>query len=353
MVRISRSAIRTPRKATASSAARRSRRRSPASSSSSCTRRTISAARRSKDLTHPMLETDGLWSVYGFTFPNYLATLGGSTDAQLDVANHASLDKAMRDAFRKLRRFLMTVHKLSEDEAIALMSVAADFGVTQVVDATGACTGLSARTSSRAPDAAGSPQWRACGLLRVRRQRRASNEPATVHQRESYVQDHRFVAWQEILGALGLRSVSRQRLQGTPAMASLRGSTDDLLIARLIARRADAGGQPVRSRTSDAAAPGGARGPADAGRYHRRRSRLPRPAAARRQLAARVHPQPAHRRPVDPRPGSARPANRPAPRRARRGSSRPTGSPWSWRRRCAAPAKASTWWRRPTGPPSS
>ena len=52
---------------------------------------------------------------------------------------------------------------------------------------------------------------------------------------ESYVQDHRFVAWQEILGALGLRSVSRQRLQGAPAMASLRGSTDDLLIARLIA----------------------------------------------------------------------------------------------------------------------
>jgi len=41
---------------------------------------------------------------------------------------------AMRDAFRKLRRFLMTVHRLSEDEAIALMSVAADFGVTQVVD---------------------------------------------------------------------------------------------------------------------------------------------------------------------------------------------------------------------------
>ena len=41
----------------------------------------------------------------------------------------------MRDAFRKLRRFLMTVHRLSEDEAIALLSVAADFGVTQVVDA--------------------------------------------------------------------------------------------------------------------------------------------------------------------------------------------------------------------------
>ena len=84
-------------------------------------------------LCHPMLETDELWSVYGFTMPNYLAELGPK--AQTEVANHASLDRAMRDAFRKLRRFLMTAHGLSEDEAIALMSVAADFGVTQVVDA--------------------------------------------------------------------------------------------------------------------------------------------------------------------------------------------------------------------------
>ncbi|MCQ8781591.1 acetamidase/formamidase family protein [Mangrovibrevibacter kandeliae] len=84
-------------------------------------------------LCHPMLETAEQWSVYGFTFANYLAELGPA--AQTEVGNHASIDRAMRDAFRKLRRFLMTAHKLSEDEAIALMSVAADFGVTQVVDA--------------------------------------------------------------------------------------------------------------------------------------------------------------------------------------------------------------------------
>ncbi|WP_346907720.1 acetamidase/formamidase family protein [uncultured Roseibium sp.] len=84
-------------------------------------------------LEHPMLETDDQWSVYGFTFSNYLAELGAN--AQIEVAQHSSVDRAMRDAFRKLRRFLMTVHNLSEDEAIALMSVAADFGVTQVVDA--------------------------------------------------------------------------------------------------------------------------------------------------------------------------------------------------------------------------
>ena len=37
--------------------------------------------------------------------------------------------------FAKMRRFLMTTKGLSEDEAISLMSVAVDFGVTQVVDA--------------------------------------------------------------------------------------------------------------------------------------------------------------------------------------------------------------------------
>ena len=83
-------------------------------------------------LTHPMLETVDHWSVYGFTFANYLQELG--PNAQTEVAQHASIDRAMRDAFRKMRRFLMVVHGLSEDEAIALMSVAADFGITQVVD---------------------------------------------------------------------------------------------------------------------------------------------------------------------------------------------------------------------------
>jgi acetamidase/formamidase len=84
-------------------------------------------------LDHPLLETETQWSVYGFTYPNYLSALG--PEAQTLIASKSTLDPAMRDAFRKLRRFLMTVHRLSEDEAIALLSVAADFGVTQVVDA--------------------------------------------------------------------------------------------------------------------------------------------------------------------------------------------------------------------------
>jgi len=79
-----------------------------------------------------LLETDTQWSVYGFTFANYLAELGAN--AQVEVAQKASIDRAMRDAFRKMRHFLMITKGLSEDEAISLMSVAVDFGVTQVVD---------------------------------------------------------------------------------------------------------------------------------------------------------------------------------------------------------------------------
>jgi acetamidase/formamidase len=37
-------------------------------------------------------------------------------------------------ALRTLRRFLMDTQGLSEDEAISLMSVGVDFGITQVVD---------------------------------------------------------------------------------------------------------------------------------------------------------------------------------------------------------------------------
>ncbi|PZA10661.1 acetamidase [Rhodopseudomonas palustris] len=90
-------------------------------------------------LDHPLLETDDLWSVYGFSVTNYLAELG--PDHQQAILSRGSLDTAMRDAFRKLRRFLMTVHKLTEDEAISLMSIAADFAVTQVVDANWGVTG--------------------------------------------------------------------------------------------------------------------------------------------------------------------------------------------------------------------
>jgi len=62
----------------------------------------------------------------------YLTDLGEA--AQSEIYKRSSLDAAMRDAFRKARRFLITTQALSEDEAISLLSVAVDFGITQVVD---------------------------------------------------------------------------------------------------------------------------------------------------------------------------------------------------------------------------
>ncbi len=85
-----------------------------------------------ENLNYPLLETADEFVVHGFSFPNYLAQLGPK--AQSDIYSKSSTDLAMRDAFRKMRHFLMSTQKLTEDEAVSLMSIAVDFGVTQVVD---------------------------------------------------------------------------------------------------------------------------------------------------------------------------------------------------------------------------
>lgn len=83
-------------------------------------------------LDHPFLEAPDAWVVQGFSFANHLAELGAQ--AQTEVYQRSSVDLAMRDAFRKTRRYLMQAHGLDEDEALSLMSVAVDFGITQVAD---------------------------------------------------------------------------------------------------------------------------------------------------------------------------------------------------------------------------
>lgn len=85
-----------------------------------------------ENLNYPLLETKDAWVVHGFSYANYLQELGDK--AQQEIYANSSVDKAMRDAFRKMRHFLMTTQSLSEDEAISLMSVATDYGITQVVD---------------------------------------------------------------------------------------------------------------------------------------------------------------------------------------------------------------------------
>lgn len=84
------------------------------------------------DLHYPFLETPDEWVLHGFSFPDHFAELG--PQAQTQVYQKSSLDAAMLDAFRKARHYLMQAHALSEDEAVSLMSVGVDFGITQVVD---------------------------------------------------------------------------------------------------------------------------------------------------------------------------------------------------------------------------
>ena len=85
-----------------------------------------------RDLDYPMIETRDEWVILGFSNGEYLKDLG--VDAQSEVYKQSSLDSAMRDCFRKARRFLMSLRALSEDEVISLLSVGVDFGVSQVAN---------------------------------------------------------------------------------------------------------------------------------------------------------------------------------------------------------------------------
>ena len=84
------------------------------------------------ELAYPLLETQDEWLLHGFSYANYLVELG--PDAQNQIFKKSSVDLALRDAYHKMRHFLMTTQGLGEDEAISLMSIAVDFGITQVVD---------------------------------------------------------------------------------------------------------------------------------------------------------------------------------------------------------------------------
>ena len=83
-------------------------------------------------LKTPLIETPDEWVIQSFSFPNYLRDLG--KNAQAEVYQRSTVDLALRSAFRQTRRFLMDTYDLEEDEALALMSLAADFGVPQVAD---------------------------------------------------------------------------------------------------------------------------------------------------------------------------------------------------------------------------
>ena len=83
-------------------------------------------------LSSPLIETPTDWLLHGFSYTNYLRELG--RNAQSEVFKRSSLNRALRSAFRATRKFLMERYGLDEDEAISLISVAVDFGITQVAD---------------------------------------------------------------------------------------------------------------------------------------------------------------------------------------------------------------------------
>ena len=56
------------------------------------------------------------------------------------------LNRAMKSAARALLDFLVTRHGLSRDDAYSRISVAADFGITQVVDMRQGVHGLIAKS---------------------------------------------------------------------------------------------------------------------------------------------------------------------------------------------------------------
>ncbi|HWB45719.1 MAG TPA: acetamidase/formamidase family protein [Hyphomicrobiaceae bacterium] len=83
-------------------------------------------------LTSPVLETPDAWVLQSFSYANYLKELG--KNAQAEIYSRSSLDLALRGAFRTTRKFLVEQYGLTEDDAITLMSLAVDFGITQVAD---------------------------------------------------------------------------------------------------------------------------------------------------------------------------------------------------------------------------
>jgi acetamidase/formamidase len=79
-----------------------------------------------RELDYPMIETPSEYVIPGL----FQSRLPARAQAARHRARYkrSSIDAAMRDAFRKARRFLMTIRDLTEDEAISLLSVGVDFG---------------------------------------------------------------------------------------------------------------------------------------------------------------------------------------------------------------------------------
>jgi len=87
-------------------------------------------------LDFPILRNDKELLAHGFSFQNYITELGydqpnGPTEV---IYFKSSVDRAVGNAMRNGITLLMQQKGMTEDEAITLLSTAADFGITQLVD---------------------------------------------------------------------------------------------------------------------------------------------------------------------------------------------------------------------------
>lgn len=88
---------------------------------------------RDMPISGPLLETSTHWYTHGFSSNAALAT-GPTAPSDVSFPPPGDLNEAMRVAANAMLAFLIRRNGLSRDDAYSLMSVAADFGVTQVVD---------------------------------------------------------------------------------------------------------------------------------------------------------------------------------------------------------------------------
>lgn len=91
----------------------------------------------------PLGETAAEWIVHGFTETDYLATFA---DNPSDIYGASSIDKAMVNAYKQTRKFLMAMYGMTELEANTFITQGIDFGMTQLVDGNWGVHGIIPKT---------------------------------------------------------------------------------------------------------------------------------------------------------------------------------------------------------------
>ncbi|KAK9811476.1 hypothetical protein WJX72_004546 [[Myrmecia] bisecta] len=84
-----------------------------------------------KALDFPLIENANEWIVQGYQYSDYVRELD---DPQAKIFETPDLTRAMTVCYNQTRDFMMQSFDLTENEALTVMDVAVDFGITQVVD---------------------------------------------------------------------------------------------------------------------------------------------------------------------------------------------------------------------------